>query len=118
MRLPTYRSSHGRRHHPYPQSKRAFARRTFAVRPSVYTATASGDSPFSIQQITVNDHRDEVSARAQVPLSETQLLGVATDNFATALHPDSDFGGDQARNINLFTMVLDLALVLKRKYFT
>src|SRR5882762_878378 len=68
MRLPTYRSSHGRRHHPYPQSKRAFARRTFAVRPSVYTATASGDSSFSIQHITVNDHQDEVSARAQVPL--------------------------------------------------
>ncbi|KIM89938.1 hypothetical protein PILCRDRAFT_201608 [Piloderma croceum F 1598] len=35
MRLPTYRSSHGLRHHPYPQSKRALTRNTFVVGLSV-----------------------------------------------------------------------------------
>jgi len=97
MRLPTYRSSHGLRHHPYPQSKRTLARNTF-VKPV--------------------DRYDEVSTRAQaLELSDVQRLDATTDNFEVALYPNRDFG-NKARRICLSTLVVDLALILKRKYFT
>jgi len=99
MRLPTYRSSHGRRHHPYPQSKRNLARR--------------------ISVIPVHPLCDEVSASVQVPLLDAQQLDVSAKAASDShLVHDSDSSGGQARIINLLALVLDLADVLKRKYFT
>jgi hypothetical protein len=61
MRLPTYRSSHGLRHHPYPQSKRTLARNTFVVGLSVFSGI-----PFcNICLQKPVDRYDEVSTRAQ-----------------------------------------------------
>jgi len=68
--------------------------------------------------IPVNHRYDEVSARAQVPLLDMQRLSAPTDNLEVGLNPDRDSTGDQAKRISLFTSVVDLALVLKHKYFS
>jgi len=68
--------------------------------------------------IPVNNRYDEVSAKAQVPLLDEQQLDATTDSFEAALHPNNGSSGVHARRFSLFTSVVDLALVLKRKYFT
>jgi len=60
---------------------------------------------------------DEVSARGRVPVLDAQQFGGVTENFGFT-HADPDFGGEQPRMISLFKLVVDFALVLKRRYFT
>lgn len=66
----------------------------------------------------MNGRYDEVSARDQVPLSDVQPSDATTDNLEDALHPNRDSSDAKASRISLSMLIVDLASMLKCKYFT